>query len=50
MNYVVKTRARFDLKGHWRYIARDNLSAADGLLDAAEGTFQLIAKNPEIGS
>ena len=36
MNYLVKARARLDLKSHWRYIARDNLPAADRLLNAAE--------------
>ena len=50
MNYLVKARARLDLKSHWHYIARDNLPAADRLLDAAEETFRLIAENPEIGS
>jgi toxin ParE1/3/4 len=50
MNYLVKARARLDLKSHWRYIAQDNLPAADRLLDAAEETFQLIAESPDIGS
>src|SRR6266567_4353446 len=50
MSYIVKARARLDLKRHWRYIARDNLPAADRLLDAAEETFKLIAENPDIGS
>lgn len=50
MNYIVKVRARLDLKSHWRYIARDNLPAADRLLNAAEKTFKLIAGNPHIGS
>ncbi|HZQ47111.1 MAG TPA: type II toxin-antitoxin system RelE/ParE family toxin [Verrucomicrobiae bacterium] len=50
MNYIVKARARLDLKSHWRYIARDNLPAADRLLDAAEETFRLIAETPDIGS
>lgn len=38
MNYIVKARARIDLKKHWRYIARDNVDAADRLLAAAEQT------------
>jgi toxin ParE1/3/4 len=50
MNYLVKARARLDLKSHWWYIARDDRLAADRLLDAAEETFKLIAKDPEIGS
>jgi len=50
MNYVVKARARLDLKKHWQYIAKEDLIAADRLLEAAEKTFKLIAENPEIGS
>ena len=50
MNYLVKARARLDLKSHWSYIARDNASAADRLLDAAEETFKFIAENPGLGS
>ena len=50
MTYIVKGRARLDLKGHWRYIARDNVKAADELLQSAEETFFLIAKYPALGS
>ena len=50
MNYLVKARARLDLMSHWRYIARDNLTAADRLLQAAEATFKLIVENPQLGS
>lgn len=50
MNYIVKARVRLDLKKHWRYIARDNVDAADRLLEAAEQTFAFIAANPELGS
>jgi len=50
MNYIVKARARFDLKKHWHWIATDNQDAADRLLSAAEETFAAIAANPEIGS
>src|SRR5689334_11009548 len=50
MTYLVKGRARLDLKSHWRYIARDNVQAADRLLKAAEETFELLARNPGIGS
>lgn len=49
MNYIVKARVRLDLKKHWRYIARDNVDAADRLLDAAEETFTTIAADPELG-
>ena len=50
MNYRVKARVRLDLKSHWRYIARDNLPAAERFLKAAEETFKLIAETPNIGS
>jgi|CZKM01.1.fsa_nt_gi toxin ParE1/3/4 len=50
MSFIVKGRARLDLKGHWRYIARDNVKAADRLLQATEETFLLIAEHPALGS
>jgi toxin ParE1/3/4 len=50
MNYIVKVRARLDLKKHWHFIARDNVDAADRLLAAAEETFNFIAEHPELGS
>lgn len=50
MNYVVKERARADLKSHWFYIARDNPDAADRFLDASQETFEFIAANPDLGS
>src|ERR1700733_3755142 len=48
MSYLVKARARLDLKSHWRYIARDNRPAADRLLEAAEETFKLISETPDL--
>ena len=50
MNYIVKARARLDLKRHWNYIAQDNTEAADRLLKAAEETFAFVAANPDAGS
>jgi len=50
MTYLVKARARLDLKSHWRYIGRDSVQAADHLLEAAQETFELLAGNPGIGS
>src|SRR3954465_423398 len=38
-----------DLDDIWFYVARDNLTAADPLVDAAERTFVQIAQTPEIG-
>jgi plasmid stabilization system protein ParE len=50
MHCIIKARVRLDLKKHWRYIARDNVDAADRLLAAAEQTFDFIAAHPELGS
>ena len=50
MSYIVKDRARLDLKKYWHWIARDNLGAANRFLLAAEETFAEIAGNPDIGS
>lgn len=47
MSHIIKARARTDLKRHWRYIARDNVDAADRLLRAAEEAFAFIAENPD---
>lgn len=38
-----------DLDGIWDYIARDNPTAADRLLDELNERFSLPLKNPEIG-
>jgi plasmid stabilization system protein ParE len=50
MSYIVKALARADLKRHWRYIARDNVDAADRLLAAAADTFCFITANADLGS
>jgi plasmid stabilization system protein ParE len=50
MNYIVKARARLDLKRHWRFIARDSVESADRLLETAEQTFAFISANPGLGS
>ena len=47
---IYRTReAVADLDAIWDYIARDNLTAADRMLDALNERFLLLAKNPEIG-
>lgn len=33
----------------WGYIARDNIEAADRVIDASHATFRLIAQSPGIG-
>jgi toxin ParE1/3/4 len=50
MIYIVKARARQDIKKYWHHIAEDNLDAANRFLLAAEETFRAIARNPDIGS
>ena len=38
-----------DLDEIWNYIASDNVTAADRVLDALHERFVLLSKNPEIG-
>jgi plasmid stabilization system protein ParE len=38
-----------DLDGIWDYIARDNPTAADRLVDELAERFALLLKNPELG-
>jgi toxin ParE1/3/4 len=42
-------QAEEDLIDLWLYIAQDNPSAADRLLDEFEDKFLLLAANPELG-
>jgi toxin ParE1/3/4 len=47
---IHRTReALADLDGIWDYIARDNPTAADRMLDELNERFLLLAKNREIG-
>jgi len=41
--------AEEDVLGIWLYIAKENLVAADRLVDRLTETFQLLADSPEIG-
>ncbi len=38
-----------DLDGIWDYIAQDNPTAADRMLNELNERFRLLSKNPEIG-
>jgi toxin ParE1/3/4 len=38
-----------DLDDIWDYIAQDNVTAADKLLDDLQSRFELLAANPELG-
>ena len=50
MPHISKTvRAESDLDEHWFYIAQDNISAADALLDGIEQRLRLLANQPGMG-
>ena len=48
-DYKILPQAEHDLDNCVEYIARDNLDAALRLYDCSEKTYQLLAKNPNIG-
>jgi toxin ParE1/3/4 len=41
--------AKRDLKDIWKYIAADNVAAADHLLDQLESTALMLARSPLLG-
>lgn len=47
--FLLSHRARSDLSEIRRFIADDNPSAADRLVDEFFDLFQVLARNPEIG-
>jgi toxin ParE1/3/4 len=49
MIYRLTKAASEDLLEIWNYIATDNLTAADKLIDDIYEAFDLLAENPEIG-
>ena len=50
MPHISKTvRAESDRYEHWFYIAQDNISAADALLDGIEQRLRLLANQPGMG-
>ena len=48
--YVISPAGRQDLIDIWTEIARDNLEAAERLLDHFEAAFQRLAEFPRMGS
>ena len=48
--YRVSLPARSDLRAIWSYIARDNLAAADRMLDRFETKFAMAVRQPLIGT
>ena len=50
MARIVRTYpARNDLRQIWAYIAQDNPSAADRLVDRIERSLRLLARHPQMG-
>jgi toxin ParE1/3/4 len=50
MSRILRTRAsRADYDEIWSYIAKDNIAAADRLIDEFDATLQTIAASPLIG-
>ena len=47
--YTILPQAEYDLDECAEFIARDNLDAALRLYDSAEKTYQMLAKNPNMG-
>jgi len=47
--YRLNPEARFDLFAIWEYIARDNVSAADRVVERLERAFLLLAAFPRKG-
>ena len=48
-NLLVTPLARGDLADIWSYVAQDNVTAADRLLEQIDATFALVAQNPDVG-
>jgi toxin ParE1/3/4 len=42
-------QAEFDIRLIWRFIADDNMKAADGVLDRIDRAFDMLAENPMAG-
>lgn len=47
--YFLSSVAEVDMVAVWEYVARDNLSAADRLIDRFTAAFERIAQFPEAG-
>jgi plasmid stabilization system protein ParE len=49
-DYSFSREARFDLLEIWDYISRDNISAADRVMEEIEETVAMLARNPDLGT
>jgi plasmid stabilization system protein ParE len=47
--FKLTPEARFDLHSIWEFIARDNMDAADRVMERFETAFQLLARFPRKG-
>lgn len=47
--YFLSSRAEVDMLAVWDYIAQDDVTAADRMIDQFTGTFERIAQYPESG-
>ena len=47
--FRISREARTDLEEIWAFVARDNPSAADALIDAFHARFRLLATRPLMG-
>jgi plasmid stabilization system protein ParE len=48
-DHYFSPEARLDLLEVWEYIARDNISAADGVVLAIHEAAAMLASNPDLG-
>lgn len=48
-NLTRRPQAETDLEEIWLFIASDNITAADRLLDRIGNAFQMLAENPQAG-
>ena len=46
----LRPQALADLDAIWRYIAEDNMQAADGVIDDFTETFRLLCVTPHMGT
>ncbi|HJD61891.1 MAG TPA: type II toxin-antitoxin system RelE/ParE family toxin [Rickettsia endosymbiont of Columbicola hoogstraali] len=49
-NFSLTLQAEQDIKDIWFHIARDNITAADNVIESFEQAFFKLTTNPNIGS
>jgi plasmid stabilization system protein ParE len=48
-DHIFSPEARLDLFEIWEYIARDNIGAADRVIEEIREAINLLARNPDLG-